>query len=259
MAQLLLIPDARPLEQRLGGKFFRKAPRRPGVYLMKDAAGNVLYVGKANDLRQRLNNYRVANPDRMPRRHLRMVREVKRIEFQFCPNETSALAREARLLRSLKPKFNRAGVWPGKTRFLVWRMREARLEMTVAETPEPGWQRFGPLGSNAVHMQRALARLLWLALNPGRELTSLPTGWMHGQFMNSTALHCGGSAEEVRAALGTLFWGSPGEFMAWLGSRFTERISAFERSAIQPDLEVLEQFGARQVAETEDRRQLALL
>lgn len=56
MAQLLLIPDARPLEQRLGKKFFCKAPRRPGVYLMKDAADNVVYVGKAKDLRQRLGN-----------------------------------------------------------------------------------------------------------------------------------------------------------------------------------------------------------
>src|SRR5262245_37169277 len=168
MAQLLLIPDARPLEQRLGQRFFRKAPRRSGVYLMKDAADNVVYVGKAKDLRQRLNNYRVANPDRMPRHHLRMVREVKRIELQFCRNETSALVREARLLRSLKPKFNRAGVWPGKARFLVWRMRETLLEMPVVETPEPGWRRFGPLSRDADHLRRALARLLWLAVNPTR-------------------------------------------------------------------------------------------
>ena len=89
MAQLLLLPDARPLEKRLGRKFFRRAPRRPGVYLMRDKADEVVYVGKAKDLRQRLSHYRVANPDRMPRRHLRMVREVQRIEFQFCANESA--------------------------------------------------------------------------------------------------------------------------------------------------------------------------
>src|SRR5215469_12200296 len=123
MAQALLFPDPRPLDQRLGKTFFRKAPRRPGVYLMKDTDDNVLYVGKARDLKQRLNNYRVANPDRMPRRHLRMVREVTHIEFQFCPNEAAALRHESKLLRSLKTRFNRAGVWPGKTRFIVWRMK----------------------------------------------------------------------------------------------------------------------------------------
>src|SRR5580698_5102212 len=114
MAQALLFPDPKPLDQRLGRKFFRRAPRRPGVYLMKDASGKVLYVGKAKDLKQRLNNYRLANPDRMPRRHLRMVREVSRIEFQFCADEAAALRRESKLLRALKPKFNRTGVWPGK-------------------------------------------------------------------------------------------------------------------------------------------------
>ena len=87
MSPTLLFPDPLPLDERLGGKFFRRAPDRTGVYLMKDADDRVLYVGKAVDLKRRLNNYRVANPDRMPRRHLRMVRQVARIEFQFCANE----------------------------------------------------------------------------------------------------------------------------------------------------------------------------
>jgi excinuclease UvrABC nuclease subunit len=226
---------------------------------MKDAADNVLYVGKAKDLRQRLNNYRIANPDLMPRRHLRMVREVKRIEFQFCPNETLALAREARLLRSLKPKFNRAGVWPGKARFLVWCMRETRLEMSVVETPEPGWHRFGPLGSSAVHLQRALVRLLWLAVNPVRGLGDLPAGWAHGRFMAKTAVHCGVSADEMVSALETFFWGRPDEFLSWLGTKLTSRVCAFERNAIQPDLEMLQDFGAKQLPPQSNRRQLALL
>jgi predicted GIY-YIG superfamily endonuclease len=140
MGQTLLFPDPKPLDQRLGRKFFRKAPRRPGVYLMKDASNKVLYVGKAKDLKQRLNNYRVANPDRMPRRHLKMVREVARIEFQFCPSEAAALKRESKLLRSIKPRYNRAGVWPGKTKFIVWRVTERRLELGVVEAPEPRTQ-----------------------------------------------------------------------------------------------------------------------
>jgi|ERR1035437_1025700 predicted GIY-YIG superfamily endonuclease len=185
MGQLLLIPDPRPLDRRLGRKFFRQAPRRPGVYLMKDAGDRVLYVGKAKDLKQRLNHYRTANPDRMPRRHLRMVNEVSRIEFQFCASEAAALKREAKLIRSLKPKFNRAGVWPGRTKFIVWRAAGNGLEISVVETPAAGWQRFGPLGGNATFLQRSLARLLWLATNPGRPLTELPAGWSRGEFMET--------------------------------------------------------------------------
>src|SRR5271169_2911959 len=108
MGQLLLIPDPRPLDERLGRKFFRHAPKRTGVYLMRDAADRVLYVGKARNLQQRLRNYRIANPDKMPRRHLRMVREVARIEFQFCHDEAAALKHESKLIRAIKPKFNHA-------------------------------------------------------------------------------------------------------------------------------------------------------
>src|SRR3974390_295198 len=111
MTQLLLFPDPRPLVDRLGRDFFRVAPQSPGVYLMRDAADAVLYVGKARNLRKRLGSYRTANPDRMPRRHLRMLRAVARIELQACADEASAIARESLLLRTLKPKFNRAGVW----------------------------------------------------------------------------------------------------------------------------------------------------
>src|SRR5271170_3063154 len=202
MSQLLLMPDPRPLDKRLGQRFFRHAPKRPGVYLMRDAADRVLYVGKAKNLQQRLRNYRIANPDKMPRRHLRMVREVARIEFQFCHTESAALKHESKLLRSLKPRFNRAGVWPGKTRFFVWRQMEGQLELAVTDVPETGWQRYGPLGGNARHLHRTLARLLWLAMNPSRAFVELPAGWAQGKVAEQAMIiHCGHSATEVTRSL----------------------------------------------------------
>src|SRR5690242_6610552 len=107
--QLLLLPDPQPLVERLGREFFRSLPDGPGVYLMRDATDAVLYVGKAKNLRKRLCSYRVANPDRMPRRHLRLLRAVARIELRPTLDEASALSCEAVLLRALKPRFNRAG------------------------------------------------------------------------------------------------------------------------------------------------------
>src|SRR5436853_2484063 len=111
MSQMLLMPDPRPLVEQLGAAFFREAPEAPGVYLMRDAADEVLYVGKAKNLRKRLGSYRVANPDRMSRRHLRLVNSASRIELHKCDSEASALAKEAALLRNLRPPFNRAGTW----------------------------------------------------------------------------------------------------------------------------------------------------
>src|SRR5580704_17346330 len=158
--QCLLFPDPRPLVERLGVDFFRCLPEGPGVYLMRDAGGNLLYVGKAKNLRKRLCSYRVANPDRMPRRHLRLLRAVVRIELQECPDESAALARESELLRTLKPKFNRAGTWPSKPRFLVWRCAEARFELAITETPATDGRQLGPLGSGAVFLRAGLVRLL---------------------------------------------------------------------------------------------------
>ena len=73
----------------------------------------VLYVGKARNLRRRLCSYRVANPERLPRRIIRLLHQVTRIEFDACPTEDLAWYREEMLIAVLGPKFNRAGkVWP---------------------------------------------------------------------------------------------------------------------------------------------------
>ena len=201
-AQTLLFPDPQPLVERLGREFFRTLPERAGVYLMRGADDTVLYVGKAKNLRKRLGSYRVANPERMPRRQLRLLRAVVRIEWQECADEVSALAREAELLQTLKPRFNRAGTWRSPPRFLVWRLESDRLELTVSETPEAGWRSHGPLGSSAVVLQAVLARLLWMAAHPGRGIAGLPVGWAHGRFEGNLEICRGPGTEEVMSAFG---------------------------------------------------------
>ncbi len=111
--QLWLFPPPRPLVERLGQDFFRAVPAAPGVYLMCGEREGVLYVGKARDLRKRLSSYRVANPERMPRRIIRLLYQVRRIELDICASEAAAHFREQELISALQPRFNRAGVvWP---------------------------------------------------------------------------------------------------------------------------------------------------
>ncbi|HTB84400.1 MAG TPA: nucleotide excision repair endonuclease [Candidatus Sulfotelmatobacter sp.] len=110
--QLWLFPPPKPLVERLGRDFFLKLPAQPGVYLMCGDREGVLYVGSAKNLRKRLSSYRVANPERFPRRTIRLLHEVRRIELIVCASEVSARFREEELIGSLLPKFNRAGkVW----------------------------------------------------------------------------------------------------------------------------------------------------
>ncbi|HRZ35128.1 MAG TPA: nucleotide excision repair endonuclease [Candidatus Paceibacterota bacterium] len=178
--QLRFWPDPRPAVDRLGEAFFRELPERPGVYLMYGAGDTVLYVGKARNLRHRLSSYRVANPDRLPRRLLRLLHRIERIDWETCEDETAALQREAALLLSLKPRFNRAGVWPKPRRFVTWRVRPDGLELALTEHPEPGWHSVGPSGAMMTYIHRALVRLLWRQSHPERGLAGMPAGWFGG-------------------------------------------------------------------------------
>ena len=115
--QLWLFDPPKPLVERFGEEFFRTLPSGPGVYLMCGECEGVLYVGKARNLRKRLSSYRVANPERMARRIIRLLHRVTRIEFDVCPTEAAAIHREELLICVLAPKFNAAGkVWPARGR-----------------------------------------------------------------------------------------------------------------------------------------------
>lgn len=239
-SQTLLFLDPRPLVERLGEEFFRQLPARPGVYLMQDAAQVVLYVGKAKSLRQRLSHYRVANPDRMGRRHLRLLRQVVRIELQECTDEIGALAREAELLRALKPKFNRAGVWPATHRFLVWRWTGETLELAISETPAIDWQIFGPFGGGVVYLRAALVRLLWYALNPILGSTAMPLGWLHGRMGAIATIAVNQSGVDL--VLMKLFAGDTEGFVAWITERTNTLVHAYDVETRDADLETVTHF-----------------
>ncbi|MDD3418280.1 MAG: GIY-YIG nuclease family protein, partial [Eubacteriales bacterium] len=71
-------------------------PEEPGVYIMRDAQGSVLYVGKANSLRHRLRNYFTKNPA-VDRRIAMMIQKIASYDTILCRNELEALVLEANL------------------------------------------------------------------------------------------------------------------------------------------------------------------
>jgi excinuclease ABC subunit C len=83
----------------------RLAPTSPGVYRMLNAASDVLYVGKAKNVRKRLSSYaRVSAPQ--PARILRMIAATVSVEIISTSTETEALLLEANLIKQLRPRFN---------------------------------------------------------------------------------------------------------------------------------------------------------
>ncbi len=80
-------------------------PEEPGVYIMRDAKGSVLYVGKANSLRQRLRNYFTQNPA-VDRRIAAMINKIASYDTILCRNELEALVLEANLIKEYRPPYN---------------------------------------------------------------------------------------------------------------------------------------------------------
>ena len=83
----------------------RNAPNRPGVYIMKDVRGNVLYVGKASVLSNRLRNY-FGSPANLPNKIRRMLGQLDDFECIVTDTEAEALILENTLIKRHKPRYN---------------------------------------------------------------------------------------------------------------------------------------------------------
>ncbi len=84
--------------------YAKLAPSRPGVYRMIDGRGDVLYVGKAKNVKKRVQAY--ARPAGLDTRIERMIAVTRRLEFVVTRTETEALLLEANLIKRLRPRFN---------------------------------------------------------------------------------------------------------------------------------------------------------
>jgi DNA polymerase III epsilon subunit family exonuclease len=124
------------------------APTSPGVYLFRDASENVLYVGRARDLRARLRSY--FRSDRQRPAVEAALQALERIEWRVCGSELEAALEELRLLRELRPPGNARNTRPD--RYVYLRRRGDTVVCSAKPSP------IGPLKS------RARARLAARAL-----------------------------------------------------------------------------------------------
>jgi excinuclease ABC subunit C len=83
---------------------WKTLPIKPGVYRMHDARGDVLYVGKARALKNRVSNY--TQVDRLPNRLRRMVAQTRSMTIVTTNSEAEALLLEAQLIKRYRPPYN---------------------------------------------------------------------------------------------------------------------------------------------------------
>lgn len=149
-------------------------PPRPGVYEMRDAAGKLLYIGKATSLKSRVSSYFVRPADA---RIARMVTRIGRIDHTETPTAAEALFLESRLIKKFQPPYNvmekddRSDIHLAFTREAYPRPVLIRGHELVRIPKRQFLKVFGPFGS-VYSVQAALDALRpafpWTTCRPGR-------------------------------------------------------------------------------------------
>jgi excinuclease ABC subunit C len=87
-------------------KKVRLLPKEPGIYRFVDESGKIIYVGKAKNLRQRVSSYFLANPDRMRKQVIFMIKKIADVEYLITSSESDALLLENNLIKKYQPRYN---------------------------------------------------------------------------------------------------------------------------------------------------------
>jgi excinuclease ABC subunit C len=125
----------------------RQFPTTPGVYLMKDDKGRVIYVGKAVNLRSRAGSY-FTKAAAIERRTAELVREIADIDFLPADSEVDALLLEARLVKDIQPRFNQELKDDKTFPYLEIHIREDFPRVEFTRTPKTrGTKLYGPFTS----------------------------------------------------------------------------------------------------------------
>ena len=139
----------------------RALPKVPGVYLMKDQAGVVLYVGKASVLPNRVSSYFQASADHGHRKNT-MLPLIADFDVLECEGEWEALLLESRLVKDIRPRFNERLVDDKTFPYLVVTVRDEFPGVFATRNPADdrfkGGKVFGPFTS--AHALRQAVQLL---------------------------------------------------------------------------------------------------
>lgn len=135
------------LEEKL-----KNLPEVPGVYLMKDAQGKVIYVGKALNLKNRIRSYFLSQHAESPKTQV-LVKKIRDLEYIITDTEIEALILECNLIKEYRPKYNVRLVDDKNYPYLRVTVQEPFPRLEIVRTRQrDGARYFGPYtDSGAVH------------------------------------------------------------------------------------------------------------
>ena len=141
-------PDKRSRARTILDRFLlADIPRKPGVYLMRDVHGGIIYVGKAKNLRDRVSSY-YSQPLGYTRKMDGLLESIDRIDVEVTGTELEALLLESQLIRRYQPRYNTALRSHEQYPFIRVDTANAWPRVTLAKSrKEDGARYYGPFRS----------------------------------------------------------------------------------------------------------------
>jgi len=238
------------LNQRLSS-----LPTKPGIYLMQDAEGHVIYVGKAINLRNRVRSYFHASTGQTPKVR-RLVEHIADFEFIVTGSELEALILECNLIKRYRPRYNVRLKDDKRYPYIKISLQDDFPRIyTVRRMQNDGARYFGPYtSSKAVRQTMELLRKLFPYLTCKREITGQDKRPCLYYYIGRCAGPCIGAIlrEEYRALIEQVILfleGKQERIVSDLRQKMREAAEAldFERAAARRDqVRALEKVIERQ-------------
>ena len=192
-------PSGRRIERHVPAEVIAAIPQGPGVYLMRNERGDLLYVGKARRLKNRVASYFNGGLGLKPKT-IELVNRVWAIETRETTTTLEASLLEARLIRELKPPYNRMLKSGPRAHFIKIDMMDPlpRLAISTRLSTRRGLMQIGPfVGRRGIDRPvRVLSRMLGLRVCSGKLRPTLEfSPCIYGQ-MNQCLAPCNLSVDE---------------------------------------------------------------
>jgi excinuclease ABC subunit C len=239
----------RSFDQKFGEEVLESLPASPGVYLVYDQNAELIYVGKAINLKRRLSQYRSTIRRKKYRRMRGIVKDAARIEIQRAETHLDACLTETMLIQRHRPRWNIVGAYSFLYPMIGIRSANGNIEFCMTTSPEavlkecPGFEFHGAFRSRRITGDAffALMRLLRFVghVNPSNYRRRIPR---YSYVVSFRRL-----PPECAGAWASFFKGESAHAMEELVLTLVESLGARRRAGrIQEYLDELKRFWRRE-------------
>jgi excinuclease ABC subunit C len=239
-------------DAKFGEEFIKAVPATPGIYRVFNKDGELVYVGKAKNLRRRLSQYRNAKRRKVHRKMKLIVAAADAITYESCASDADAQRLELELIQTLRPELNVVGIFHFMYPMIGIKQEAGVLSVMVTTCPQyfadfkfHGCYRSRKMTTGAFY---SLSRLMYFF----GSLKVVPQVRSH----YATRFDIKGCDTKWTELLHRLFEGKSKELLPELCLAMLEKSGATQRRVkVTEDIEVIDKFWKREVVKLTRLRQ----